>query len=71
MELKSRITDNDFQFQGDKILKWLEKGQFVSVTIKVAKSSSKDEAEDVKKKIEKLVADHGAINASKLTIKLT
>ena len=38
LELKSRISDNDFQFQGAKIIKWLEKGQFVSVSIKTAKS---------------------------------
>ena len=70
LELKSRISDNDFQFQGAKIIKWLEKGQFVSVSIKTAKSSSKDEAEEVKRKIETLVADNGDINASRLTIKL-
>ena len=40
MDLKSRISDNDFQYQAAKIVKWLEKGQFVNVTIKVAKGSS-------------------------------
>ena len=70
MELKSKISDNDFQFQAEKVIKWLGKGQFVSVTIKMAKSSSKEEAELVKSKLEKFVSDHGDLNPSKLSVKI-
>ena len=71
MDLKSRISDNDFQYQAAKIVKWLEKGQFVNVTIKVAKGSSPEEAETLKQKIYKLLEDNQDIipNKSRLTIK--
>ena len=54
-----------------KILKWLEKGQFVNVTIKVAKGSSPEEAETLKQKIYKLLEDNQDIipNKSRLTVK--
>ena len=72
MELKSKISDNDFQYQVAKIAKWLEKGQFVSVTIKVASASSREDAEALKKKIEKFITDNSDLitNASRLTIKV-
>ena len=72
LELKSKISDNDFQFQVAKILKWLEKGQFVSVTIKVASRGSKEDAESLKKRIEKFIADNSDVitNASRLSIKV-
>ena len=71
MDLKSRISDNDFQYQAAKIVKWLEKGQFVNVTIKVAKGSSPEEAETLKQKIYKLLEDNQDIipNKSRLTVK--
>ena len=71
MDLKSRISDNDFQYQAAKIVKWLEKGQFVNVTIKVAKGSSPEEAETLKQKIYKLLQDNQDIipNKSRLTVK--
>ena len=72
LELKSKISDNDFQFQVAKILKWLEKGQFVSVSIKVASRGSKEDAESLKKRIEKFIADNSDVitNASRLSIKV-
>ena len=71
MDLKSRISDNDFQYQAAKIVKWLEKGQFVNVTIKVAKGSSPEEAETLKQKIYKLLEDNQDIitNKSRLSVK--
>ena len=71
--MKSRITDNDFQYQVAKIVKWLEKGQFVTLTIKTSKSGSRDDAEDLKKKVEKAVAENKDIieKDSRLSIKIS
>ena len=72
LDLKSRITENDFSVQSAKLLKWLEKGNFVTVTIKVARESSKEEAENLKKRIEALLAENkdSITNTSRLTIKV-
>ena len=72
LDLKSRITENDFSVQSAKLLKWLEKGNFVTVTIKVAKESSKEEAENLKKRIEALLTENKdlILNTSRLTIKV-
>ena len=72
LDLKSRITENDFTVQSAKILKWLEKGNFVSVSIKVARESSKEEAENLKKRIEALLVENKDLipNASRLTFKV-
>ena len=72
LDLKSRITENDFSVQSAKLLKWLEKGNFVTVTIKVARESSKEEAENLKKRIEALLAENkdSIPNTSRLTIKV-
>ena len=53
-------------------MKWLEKGNFVTVTIKVAKESSKEEAENLKKRIEALLTENKDLipNTSRLTIKV-
>jgi len=71
MELKSKLSDHDLNFQTAKILKWLEKGHFVKIDIKVAKGSGKDEAEDIKKRIENEMSEHKdllGLNNSKLII---
>ena len=72
LDLKSRITENDFTVQSAKILKWLEKGNFVTVSIKVARESSREEAENLKKRIEALLVENKDLipNASRLTIKV-
>lgn len=72
LDLKSRITENDFTVQTAKILKWLEKGNFVAVSIKVARESSKEEAENLKKRIEALLVENKDLipNASRLTFKM-
>ena len=72
LDLKSRITENDFSVQSAKLLKWLEKGNFVMVTIKVAKESSKEEAENLKKRIEALLTENKDLipNTSRLAIKV-
>ena len=72
LDLKSRITENDFTVQSAKILKWLEKGNFVTVSIKVARESSREEAENLKKRIEALLIENKDLipNASRLTIKV-
>ena len=72
LDLKSRITENDFTVQSAKILKWLEKGNFVSVSIKVARESSKEEAENLKKRIEALLVENKDLipNPSRLTFKV-
>ena len=73
LDMKSKITDNDFQYQVAKVVKWLEKGQFVVLTIKAARGSEKEDSEALKKKIEKVVAENKDIipNESRLTIKLS
>ena len=72
LDLKSRITENDFTVQSAKILKWLEKGNFVTVSIKVARESSKEEAENLKKRIEALLVENKDLipNTSRLTFKV-
>ena len=72
LDLKSRITENDFNYQSTKILKWLERGNFVTVTIKVAKESSREEAENLKKRIEELLTENKDLiqSTSRLSIKL-
>eukprot|EP00092_Neocalanus_flemingeri_P003513 GFUD01003767.1.p1 GENE.GFUD01003767.1~~GFUD01003767.1.p1 ORF type:complete len:210 (-),score=45.81 GFUD01003767.1:111-740(-) len=61
MELKTRLSDHDLSFQTAKILKWLQKGHFVKVEIKVAKESTKEDAEALKKKIEQEMSEHKEI----------
>ena len=58
--------------QSAKLLKWLEKGNFVTVSIKVARESSREEAENLKKRIEALLVENKDLipNASRLTIKV-
>ena len=53
-------------------MKWLEKGNFVTVSIKVARESSREEAENLKKRIEALLIENKDLipNASRLTIKV-
>ena len=72
LDLKSRITENDFNYQSTKILRWLERGNFVTVTIKVAKESSREEAENLKKRIEELLTENKDLiqSTSRLSIKL-
>eukprot|EP00090_Calanus_glacialis_P008188 TRINITY_DN16503_c0_g1_i1.p1 TRINITY_DN16503_c0_g1~~TRINITY_DN16503_c0_g1_i1.p1 ORF type:complete len:210 (-),score=62.92 TRINITY_DN16503_c0_g1_i1:54-683(-) len=73
MELKSKLSDNDLSFQTAKILKWLQKGHFVNINIKVARGDTKDDAAALKKKIEDGMSEHkdmlGA-NNSKLVINI-
>ena len=52
VELKSRVNEDDLNIKIDKIQKWLTKGNFVNIVIKVAKHSNKKEAEAVQCKIE-------------------
>merc|ERR1719365_371259 len=41
VELKSRVNEDDLNIKIDKIQKWLTKGNFVNIVIKVAKNSNK------------------------------
>lgn len=71
MELKSKLSDHDLSFQTAKIVKWLEKGHFVKIEIKVAQGGTKQDAEALKKKIEEGMAEHQDLlgqNNSKLII---
>ena len=52
IELKSRLDANDFKTKTDQIHKFLLKGNFVNVTIKMAKHSTMKDAEGLKIKIE-------------------
>ena len=73
IELKSKLTDHDLSFQTAKILKWLEKGHFVRVDIKIAKGSDKADAEKIKLKIESEMSNHKVLlglNNSKLVINM-
>lgn len=51
LELKSKISDHDFSFQTAKIIKMLEKENFVAVKIKLAKEGANEDAERLKNKI--------------------
>jgi len=73
IELKSKLTDHDLCFQTAKISKWLQKGHFVRVDIKLAKGSDKADAEKIKLKIEAEMSDHKELlgqNNSKLVINI-
>ena len=63
VELKSRVNEDDLNIKIDKMGKWLTKGNFVNIVIKVAKNSNKKEAEAVKSKIEAAAALWKAENA--------
>merc|ERR1711972_585838 len=41
LELKSRLNEDDLNVKIDKVHKWLSKGYFVNIVIKVAKNSTK------------------------------
>jgi len=71
MELKSKLSDHDLSFQTAKIVKWLQKGHFVKIEIKVAQGGTKQDAEALKKKIEEGMSEHQDLlgqNNSKLII---
>ena len=65
LELKSRISDHHFEFQVTKVIKWLQKENFVAVKIKVARDSSTEDAERLKEKILKEVENNKDILAEK------
>jgi len=56
LELKSRVNEDDLRVKTDKVLKWLQKGNFVNIVIKVARNSSKKEAEEVRAGLEATAA---------------
>ena len=51
LELKSKISDHDFSFQTDKIIKMLQKENFVAVKIKLTRDGANEDAERLKNKI--------------------
>jgi len=58
IELKSQLTDHDLSFQTAKIKKWLQKGHFVKIEIKLAKGDVKANAENLKTKILTEMSEH-------------
>jgi len=71
IELKTKLSDHDLNVQTSKMVKWLEKGNFVKVDIKIAKEGVKSDAEALKKKIEDQMLGHKdllGLNNSKLII---
>ena len=66
VELKSRVNEDDLNTKIDKVHKWLSKGNFVNIVIKVAKNSNKQEAEAVKSKIEAAASSWRAESADLL-----
>ena len=66
VELKSRVNEDDLNTKIDKVHKWLSKGNFVNIVIKVAKNSNKKEAEAVKSKIEAAASSWRAESADLL-----
>jgi len=73
LELKTKMSDHDLSFKISSVIKWLKKGHFVRVDIKIAKGGTKADAEALKKKIEDEMADHQELlgqNNSKLIVNL-
>ena len=70
LELKSKLSDHDLSIQTSKIVKWLQKGNFVQIEIKTARDSTKEDAVKVQKKIEDVVSELKEFNNSKLKFKI-
>ena len=71
LDMKSKITDHDFEFQVAKIIKWLQKENFVAVKIKTTSDTTSQDAERLKEKILKEVQNNEDIlgdRMSRLTI---
>ena len=71
LDMKSKITDHDFEFQVAKIIKWLQKENFVAVKIKTTRDTTSQDAERLKEKILKEVQNNEDIlgdRMSRLTI---
>ena len=69
--MKSKITDHDFEFQVAKIIKWLQKENFVAVKIKTTSDTTSQDAERLKENILKEVQNNEDIlgdRMSRLTI---
>ena len=69
LELKSRLNQDDLNVKIDKVHKWLSKGYFVNIVIKVAKNSTKKDAEAVKSKIDSAALTWKAEDADILGVK--
>jgi len=69
LELKSRLNEDDLNVKIDKVHKWLSKGYFVNIVIKVAKNSTKKDAEAVKSKIDSAALTWKAEDADILGVK--
>ena len=69
LELKSRLNEDDLNVKIDKVHKWLTKGYFVNIVIKVAKNSTKKDAEAIKSKIDSAALTWKAEDADILGVK--